>query len=165
MSKKFIAVAALAMFASSAFAQDGQSCATPITIQPAQAGTTISVDTTASANSIGALGGLPSPGNDMIYAFTWSASAPAGGLVQVSGANYDFGVFLVPTCSGGTTGSPLQAATGPGATGSFPLTGLTDATQYFIVVSGDPAVNSPLNGTLSFVMPPFPVSLQSFSIE
>lgn len=159
MMKKLCVFALLSAVSASAFAQDGSSCTSPI---PILSNSIYNSDTTSSPNSIGALGGLPSPGNDLIYSFTANG---ASGNVLVTGASYDFGIFLVPSCTGGSTGSPLQAATGPGATGSFPVDGLTDGQTYFIVVSGDPSVNAPLNGTLTFGTPTLPVNLQSFSID
>jgi len=159
MLKKIYALALLGAVCSPAFAQDGSSCANAM---PISSNSQVNVDTTSSPNSVGALGGLPSPGNDKIYKFT---AQGASGDVQISNATYDFGVFLVPSCNGGTTGSPIQAATGPATTGSFPVDGLTDGQTYYIIVSGNPSVNAPLSGSLTISTPTLPVTLQNFSID
>jgi hypothetical protein len=46
------------------------------------------------------------------------------------------------------------------------LTGVAAGTQYWVIVSGNPADASAPEGTYTFTTPtPLPVSLQSFSID
>ena len=138
----------------------GTSCATAEQISQ---GATYQGDTSAPGygNPIGGMGPLPSPANDAIYFLV--AGTVTGPVTMVS-ASYNFGIFLVPDCQPATS-PPIQAATGPTTPQSFPLTGLTDGTTYYVIVSGNPADQSAPEGTFTFSTPITPVELQSFEID
>jgi len=160
MIKTTCALALVAALAVPALAQAQATCATA---QVVQSNATISGDTTTAGNPIGAFGPLPSPHNDLIYTFT-PTGAGASGNITVTAANYNYGIFLTTDCNGSTS-APLQAATGPAAGNGFPVDGTTVGTQYYLIVSGNPSVNAPQNGTFTFTTPTFPVTLQQFSID
>ena len=136
----------------------GTTCATA----EVMVGNTYSGDTSAAGygNPVGGFGPLPSPSNDAIYTFTANNTT---GPLTVTAAGYNYGVFLTTNCTG-TTAPPIQAATGPAVGGSFPLDGLTNGTQYFVIMSGNPSDSSAPNGSYTFITT-FPVELQSFSID
>lgn len=142
-----------------ALAQPGQTCAEAIQIF---SDSSVSGDTCGSVNGIGALGPLPSPHNDLIYFFVADG---ASATISMPAASYDYGVFLTSGCAG-TTPAPTQAATGPAAGGSFPVGGLTDGNTYYVIVSGNPSVDTPSCGTFDMnIDGQLPVELQSFSID
>jgi len=141
-------------------AQAQMTCATA---QPIFGHVAVSGDTTTAGNPIGAFGPLPSPHNDLIYTLTPTGDG-AFGTIVVTAANYNYGIFLTTDCNGSTS-PPLQAATGPAVGGSINIDGTVVGTRYFIIVSGNPSVNAPQNGTFTFVAPLIPVTLQKFSIE
>lgn len=160
MIKTTCALALAAAFAVPTFAHAQATCAEA---QVIQSNSTINGDTSTAGNPVGAFGPLPSPHNDMIYTFTPSGTG-ASGSITVTEASYNYGIFLTTDCNGSTS-APLQAATGPAAGGSFPVDGTTVGTQYYVIVSGNPSVNAPQNGSFSFTTPTFPVTLQTFSID
>ena len=112
-------------------------------------------------NPIGGMGPLPSPANDAIYTFIGNNST---GNITVTAAGYNYGIFLTSNCAG-TTAPPLQAATGPAIGGSFPINGVTNGVQYYIIVSGNPSDSSAPAGTFTFSNPELPVELRSFGID
>lgn len=142
-----------------AFSQPGTTCAQAITIQ---SNSSVNGDSCTSGNPIGALGPLPSPHNDVIYSFV---AQSANATITVPAASYDYGVFLTSGCAG-TTPAPSQATTGPSPGGSFPVSGLTNGQTYYIIVSGNPSVDTPACGTYSLTVTGIlPVELQSFSVD
>lgn len=112
-------------------------------------------------NPIGGMGPLPSPANDAIYTFT---AGTASGPITMTAAGFNYGIFLTTNCAG-TTAPPIQAATGPAVGGNFPVDGVTSGTQYWVIVSGNPADASAPSGSFTFTTPTLPVELQSFSID
>ena len=114
-------------------------------------------------NPVGAMGPLPSPGNDAIYYFV--SDGQATGNITVTAAGFNFGIFLTSNCAG-TTAPPMQAATGPTAPASFPLGTLAAGTTYYVIVSANPSDASAPSGSYTFTTPtPLPVTLQNFSID
>jgi len=163
MRKSFYAlsVLAIAIAPASAFAgAGGTDCASARTIF--FQGTSYSGDTSAPGygNPVGGFGPLPSPSNDAIYTFVANNTF---GTITVTAAGYNYGIFLTTNCAG-TTAPPIQAATGPAVGGSFPVSGLTNGQQYFVIMSGNPSDSSAPNGSYTFITS-FPVDLQSFTIE
>jgi hypothetical protein len=167
MKNKNVILSALALsiagaFSGAAFAQPGMSCDEAVTIL---SNSTVNGDTCnggAANNPIGGFGPLPSPHNDYIYSFV---AEGADATINVPAASYDYGVFLTTNCAG-TTAAPMQAVTGPGVGGSFPVSGLQDGTTYYIIVSGNPSVDTPACGTYTIdVDGQLPVELQNFSVE
>jgi len=154
-------VLAIAIVPVSAFAgTGGTDCASARTIF--FQGTSYSGDTSAPGygNPVGGFGPLPSPSNDAIYTFVANNTF---GTITVTAAGYNYGIFLTTNCAG-TTAPPIQAATGPAVGGSFPVSGLTNGQQYFVIMSGNPSDSSAPNGSYTFITS-FPVDLQSFTIE
>lgn len=164
MNKITCALSVLALAIAPALALAGPGGTSCATAEHLLAGGTYTGDTSAAGygNPVGAMGPLPSPANDSIYEFTSDGS---NGNITVTAAGFNFGIFLTSNCAG-STAPPLSAATGPTAPASMPLTGVAAGTQYFVIVSGNPADASAPSGTYTFTTPdPLPVSLQSFSID
>ncbi len=164
MNKITFALSALALAAAPTFAlagPGGTTCATAEQIFPSGSYTG---DTSAPeyTDQVGAMGPLPSPAADAIYYFV--SDGQATGDINVTASGFNFAIFLLTNCAG-SAAPPLQAATGPAATGSFPVGTLTAGTTYYVVVSGNPSDASAPEGSFTFTTPtPLPVTLQEFSI-
>jgi len=145
--------------------EGGTTCATA---QQIFSGSSYSGDTSAPGygNPVGAMGPLPSPGNDAIYYFVSDGQASSG--IAVTAAGYNFGIFLTTDC-GGSTAPPIQAATGPTVPATLEINNnggaLTAGATYYIIVSANPSDASAPSGTFSFSAPFIPVTLQSFTIN
>jgi len=164
MFKKVCAAIAFSMVCSSAFAQDGLTCATPIAIE---SNSTVSGDTTAGGNAIAKIGGLPLSGaKSMIYKFTANA---LDAHFQVTGS-YDWGVFVVQTCNA-VTSPALTAITNTDATNDLDLGGtanpaFVDGNSYYVIVSTNPGQPTNPNGPYNIVVDGnLPVGLKSFSVD
>lgn len=117
-------------------------------------------------NPVGGMGPLPSPANDAIYFLP--ALGTENAPITMVAASYNFGIFLVPDCQGGTS-PPIEAATGPTVPQSFPVSGLTAGATYYIIVSANPSDPSAPEGAYTFVVGDLygdlPVGLQGFTID
>lgn len=138
----------------------GVDCASAQQISGTQ---TYSGDTSAAGygNPVGAMGPLPSPGNDAIYYFVSDGQSASD--ITVTAAGFNFGIFLTTNCAG-TTAPPLQAATGPTVPAGFPL-GTLPVGTYYVIISSNPSDASAPSGTFTFTTPFVPVTLQSFTID
>ena len=144
-----------ALCAGSAFAQ---TCDSPLQLTVG----THSGDTTTAANTIAGFGPLPSPHNDIVYSFV---AEGADSTITVTESNYDYAVVVISACDG-VSPAPLFASTGPAAGGEFQLGGLTDGATYYVVITGNPSVDQPQNGTFTLTATEtLPVELQNFSVD
>ena len=149
-----------ALLASSpAWADGGTSCAAA---QEIFSGLNYSGDTSTSTSFIGAFGGLPSPGPDLAFKFTYGPGMTDGPIHVTITGGWNAGAVVTAACAG-NAGNPLTAGTGTGAF-DVPLTALTFGTQYYFYVTGNPSDNSGPSGAFSFLVPT-PVALQSFSVD
>ena len=144
-----------------AFADGGTSCAAA---QEIFSGQTYSGDTSTSTSFIGSFSGVPSPGPDLAFKFTDHNSA--GNIVVTITNGWNAGGVITASCAA-VSGPPLSAGTG---TTTFNVSvdrpPLTDGTQYFFIMTGNPSDNSGPSGPFSFTTPAvLPVTLQSFSID
>lgn len=159
MSKVSVLASLVALsFSGTVFAQ---TCASPLDIGSPGA---VSGDTSTAENTIAGFGPLPSPHNDIVYSFV---AEGANATITVSAASYDYGVVLIQTCAG-VSSAPIQASTGPGPGGAFTIAtdSLVDGTTYYIVVTGNPSVDTPVAGTFTMdLVDTLPVELQNFSVE
>lgn len=157
MVSRLLSVAVLATFAGSAFAQ---TCGAPL---PMMTDTDVAGDTCSAENTITGFGPLPSPHNDIVYSFV-AQGANATLTVDAAGG-YDYGLILVDACNP-ISPAPLNATTGPGNGGNFQLTGLTDGSTYYVVMTGNPNNANAQCGTYTIdVNGTVPVELQTFSVE
>jgi hypothetical protein len=161
MKKLLCALAITAIAAPGlAFADGGTSCAAAQEIFSDQS---YSGDTSTSTSFIGSFGALPSPGPDVAFKFTAHNAGNPNDHIAMTVAGWNAGAIITTTCAA-AAGNPVQAATG---TGSFnvPLTGLTDGTLYYFIVTGNPNDNSGPSGAFNFTNGTTPVTLQDFSID
>jgi hypothetical protein len=141
-----------------AWADGGMSCATA---QQIFSNSNYSGDTSTSTNFVGAFGGLPSPGPDLVFKFV-APGQPLGPIAVTIVGGWNAGAVITASC-GGNGGNPISAATG---TTSFavPTTTLTEGTLYYFYLTGNPSDNSGPSGAFNFSVN-FPVSLQTFWVE
>jgi len=156
------ALIALTLFAaSSAYAQDGSSCASAIPFGP---NSSFVVDTTTGTGWINNYGPLVSPSNDIVYTFTTGAAA-ATGSISATASNYQFAIYLLSSCTAGAGPTPI-GATSTLNTGIFLAATTQPNTQYWVAVTGTAAGGAGANGTVTLDLePPFPVTLQSFQVD
>ena len=148
---------AAVLFSSTAWADGGTSCATAQEIFGNQS---YAGDTSTSTNFVGAFGGLPSPGPDLAFKFTFHGyMSPI--FVSIIGG-WNAGAVITAACAG-NAGNPIQANTGT-TTFAVPTGGLTDGQLYYFYMTGNPSDNSGPSGAFSFVTST-PVTLQQFTIE
>jgi hypothetical protein len=160
MFRRLALLSACALLASgSAWADGGTSCATA---QEIFGGTGYSGDTSTSTNFVGAFGGLPSPGPDLAFKFTYGPGMTDGPIPVTITGGWNAGAVITASC-GGNGGNPISAGTGTGVF-SVPLNSLTFGTLYYFYITGNPSDNSGPSGAFSFLVP-VPVTLQSFSVE
>ena len=149
-----------ALFVSgAAWADGGTSCATAQELFP---GTSYSGDTSTSTNFVGAFGGLPSPGPDLAFKFTYGPGMTDGPIHVTITGGWNAGAVVTASC-GGNGGNPISANTGTGAF-DVQLSTLTFGTLYYFYMTGNPSDNSGPSGAFAFIVPT-PVTLQSFSVE
>lgn len=157
MKKSSSILMALGLFATSeASAQNGgTSCATAT---PITSDITFTADTTAAPNWMTSFGPLVSPSNDVVYSVVYNGGG--GGQLTPTNANYQFALYLIPSCTSGAEPTPLRATATIGTPINF--SGLAPGT-YFLAVTGTAAGGSGANGTVTFSS--IPVTLQSFEVE
>ena len=150
------AIAAV-LFSGAAWADGGTSCALA---QEIFGNNSYSGDTSTSTNFVGAFGGLPSPGPDLAFKFTFHSYL--GSIAVSITGGWNAGAVITAACAG-NAGNPIQASTGT-ASFSVPLVGLTEGQLYYFYMTGNPSDNSGPSGAFSFVTSS-PVTLQQFSVE
>jgi hypothetical protein len=141
-----------------ACADGGTSCATA---QQIFGNSNYSGDTSTSTNFVGAFGGLPSPGPDLVFKFTAPPQPLAPIPVTIVGG-WNAGAVITASC-GGNGGNPISANTG---TSMFmvPTSMLTAGTLYYFYITGNPSDNSGPSGAFNFNVS-WPVTLQTFWVE
>jgi hypothetical protein len=165
MIKSSISAACLTvvlMFPALALADGGTSCATA---QEIFSNSVYIGDTSTSTSFIGAFGGLPSPGPDLAFKFTFDA--PVSGSISVTiVGGWNAGAVITASC-GGNAGNPISAGTSTTAM-NIPLSDngnpLTSGATYYFYMTGNPSDNSGPSGAFSFFID-IPVTLQSFEID
>lgn len=155
MKKLAFGLTMLAFGVSNAFAQ---TCASPLQIF---SDSSVTGDTCTASNSLPGYGGISSPQNEIVYSFVAQGASASIGLAE-TGAAFGGTVVLMP--------SPCSSSTDIIAAGDFStpmaVSGLTDGSTYFVIVTADPggpagacgAFTATVTGTL-------PVELQSFSVD
>lgn len=144
------------------YAQDGSSCANAI---PMFLNVQYTADTTQATNWMGSFGPLVSPSHDIVYTFIAGSSITENDIIIPLTADYPFAIYLIPSCNeSGTEPVPI------GATGTIgvgiDLAGVVlNGLQYYVAVTGTAAGGAGANGTLNFVVPFVPVTLQSFEVD
>jgi len=141
-----------------AWADGGTSCATA---QQIFSNSNYSGDTSTSTNFVGAFGGLPSPGPDLVFKFVAPAQPLDPIFVTIVGG-WNAGGVITASC-GGNGGNPISAATGTNSF-SIPTSMLTQGTQYYFYMTGNPSDNSGPSGAFNFTVN-FPVALQTFWVD
>jgi hypothetical protein len=109
---------------------NGESCATPQTLVPGYA---YPGDTNNDGNPILAVGPIPSPANDHIYAFT---ATSANGFINMIGSDFDFAVYLLNGCTEPAAPAPLAEATA-NAHAVLAFSDLAVGATYYVVVTGN----------------------------
>jgi hypothetical protein len=163
--KKLSALIALSLFAaSSAYAQDGSSCAAAITLAAPTPGTVVNVDTSTGSGWINNYGPLVSPSNDIVYTFTTGAAA-ATGQISATASSYSFAIYVLNSCTAGAGPTPVGATSTLNS--PIALSTITQPnTQYWVAVTGTAAGGAGANGTVTLdVEPTLPVTLQGFQID
>jgi hypothetical protein len=142
-----------------------QDCATPLPItSDTGPHAVVNGDLCTATNSLPTYGGTASPQNEIVYSFTAQGANATIALTQGAEGTWSgqsAGIFLMP--------SPCSSSTDPIALG-FPGTdmavnGLTDGSQYFVIVTADPGSAAATCGTFTAtVTGTLPVTLQSFTV-
>lgn len=163
--RKLILAASVAVIglgvSASAFAQ---TCAAPL---QARSDSSISGDTCAGTNAFPSFpGGIPSPQNDIVYSFV-AQSANANITVQGSAGLAAPGWVVLAPCDA-VNGNIVASGSNNGGTATgAALSGLTDGTTYYLVVTTDPGAGQPNTACGTFtgtIAGKLPVQLQSFSV-
>ena len=145
-----------AILTSNVLAQNGgTSCATATVVIP---GVTYTADTTGAPNWMASFGPLVSPSNDVVYTVTFNGVGfPA---LTPTASNYQFAMYLIPSCTSGAEPTPLRATATIG--NAIDFSGLAAGT-YYLAVTGIAAGGPSANGTVTFSG--FPATLQSFEVD
>lgn len=118
-------------------------------------------DTTQTTNWMYIFGPLISDANDKLYKFT--AGNIGFGQITPTSSNYQFAMYLIPTCSdSGSEPAPIRATATVGI--GISIDDLTAGTVYYLAVTGTAAGGAGANGTVNFNTP-FPVTLQTFTVD
>lgn len=163
MDKRPAILMALSLGAASpAYAQDGSSCANAITMF---LNVSYTADTTQATNWMSSFGPLVSPSQDLVYTFVVGPSITVADMIFPQSADYSFAMYLIPSCNeSGTEPVPIGATATIGR--PIDLFGVvSDGLQYYVAVTGIAAGGAGANGTLTFIVPFVPVTLQSFEID
>jgi hypothetical protein len=156
-------LAAGVLVASVASAQD---CAAPTAI-PGSGGAGVAGDTCAAGNPFPQFpGGIPSPQNDVVYSFV-AQGANATVTVAANGSPLLPGFVVLTPCDP-VAGNPVAFGSNAAGTATGAVSGLTDGTTYYLVVTTDPGAGAANNncGTYNFSYTgTLPVSLQNFSVD
>jgi hypothetical protein len=156
-------LAAGVLVASVASAQD---CAAPTAI-PGSGGAGVAGDTCAAGNPFPQFpGGVPSPQNDIVYSFVGSPQINLVVTIAANGSPLLPGFVVLTPCDP-VAGNPVAFGSNVGGTATGVITGLTDGTTYYLVVTTDPGAGAANDncGTYNFSYTGTPVSLQSFSVD
>jgi len=158
MNKRSAILMAFSLFAASeTYAQNGgTSCATATVIT--NAGGSYTADTTAAPNWMESFGPLVSPSNDVVYTVVYNGVFFPD-LYPIA-SNYQFAIYLIPSCTSGAEPTPLRATATIG--NAIDFSGLAAGT-YYLAVTGIAAGGPGANGTVTFAGTP--VTLQSFEVE
>jgi hypothetical protein len=122
-------------------------------------------DTTAAPNWMGSFGPLLSPSNDVVYKFVAPADPSLVAFIPAT-ANYQFALYLIPSCANGAEPTPIGAT----ATLARPINStnidppLVPGHTYYLAVTGTAAGGAGANGRLT-INTPTPVELESFEVE
>lgn len=160
--KKLSALVALSLCATPmAYAQNGgTSCAAATTLTTG----TFTSDTTAAPNWMGSFGPLVSPSNDVVYTFVAPTPVPATANITPSASDYQFALYLIPSCAAGAEPTPIGATATIGTGINLSASGVTAGNTYFLAATGTAAGGAGANGTITFNAT-LPVTLQSFEID
>ena len=115
--------------------------------------TTFSSDTIAAPNWVSSYGPLVSPSNDVVYAFV--AGAVVEGAIVPTIANYDFAMYLIPSCTAnGNQVQPIGATATLGRGIDLAAAGVIPGNTYYLAITGSASGGPGANGRLNFTTPP-----------
>lgn len=128
----------------------GTSCATA---SPLTGDATFSANTTAAPNWISSYGPLLSPSNDVVFEFV--AGPDVAGSITPTTSNYDFAIYLIPSCTGsGTQAQPIGASATLGRGIDLAASGVISGNTYYLAITGTASGGPGANGFLNFTTPP-----------
>ena len=126
----------------------GTSCATATVLA---AGLTYTADTIAAPNWMSSFGPLNSPSNDVVYTFV--AGPDVSGFITPIASNFDFAMYLIPSCESGTEPSPIGATATIGRGIDLATSGVTSGNTYYLAITGTASGGGGANGRLNFTTP------------
>lgn len=133
----------------------GTTCATATVLG---GGATYSAVTTAAPNWMGSFGPLLSPSNDVVYVFV--AGPDVEGSITPTGSDYQFAMYLIPSCTdSGSEPQPIGATATIGRGIDLAAAGVISGNTYYLAVTGPAAGGAGANGTLNFTTP-FSIAIQ-----
>lgn len=166
MRNRYFVSSLLAVGILTASAASAQDCAAPLAM-PGAGAPGADGDTCAAGNPFPQFpGGIPSPQNDVVYSFT-AQGANASVSVAANGSALLPG-FVVMTPCDPVAGNPIAFGSNAAGTATGTVSGLTDGTTYYLVVTTDPGAGAANNNCGTYNLSytgTLPVSLQSFSID
>lgn len=114
---------------------------------------TYASDTTAAPNWMSAFGPLLSPSNDVVYVFV--AGPDVLGSIVPTAANYDFAMYLIPSCAGpGSQPQPIGATATLGRGIDLASSGVISGNTYYLAITGSASGGPGANGIVTFTTPP-----------
>ena len=128
----------------------GTSCDTALVLA---GDTTFSSDTTAAPNWVSSYGPLLSPSNDVVYVFV--AGPDVAGSITPTIGNYDFAMYLIPSCTAsGSQVQPIGATATLGRGIDLVASGVISGNTYYLAITGSASGGPGANGHLNFTTPP-----------
>ena len=127
----------------------GTTCATASVLE---GDATYSSDTTLAPNWMSTFGPLLSPSNDVVFEFV--AGSDVEGAITPTVANYDFAMYLIPSCDGdGSQPSPIGATATLGRGIDLATAGVMSGNTYYLAITGSASAGAGANGFLTFTTP------------
>jgi hypothetical protein len=115
--------------------------------------TTFSADTTAAPNWVSSYGPLLSPSNDVVYVFV--AGPDVEGSITPTTSNYEFAMYLIPSCTAMSSQvQPIGATSTLGRGIDLAASGVVSGNTYYLAITGSASGGAGANGHLNFTTPP-----------
>jgi hypothetical protein len=109
-------------------------------------------DTTAAPNWMSSFGPLFSPSSDVVYVFV--AGAGVNGSITPTASNYEFAMYLIPSCvESGSEPSPIGATATIGTGIDLSASGVRSGNTYYLVVTGTASGGAGADGAVIFTTP------------
>ena len=132
----------------------GTSCATATILG---GGLTYTADTTTAPNWMNSFGPLFSPSDDVVYRFV--AGPTVDGFITPISSDYQFAMYLIPSCASGTEPVPIGETGTIGIGIDLLASGVVSGNTYYLAVTGTAPGGPGANGTLNFTTP-FSLAIQ-----